>query len=52
MEYSEENNDQKTLLNQMEVDKEISNSNLKITQCANILANPKQLKSNSGFFYY
>ena len=34
----------------MEVDKEISNSNLKITQCANILANPEKLKSNSGFF--
>ena len=50
MDYSEENNDQKALLNQMDVDKEISNSNLKITQCANILANPEKLKSNSGFF--
>ena len=49
MEYSEENVDQ-SLLNQMEVDQDSSNSNLKITRCANVLTNPEQLKSNSGFY--
>ena len=50
MDYSEDNIDQSLLLNQIDVGKSDSNLNFKITQCANIITSPEQLKSNSGFF--
>ena len=48
MDYSNEDIAQKVLLNQIELEK--SSSNLKITQCTNVLTSPEQLQSNSGFF--
>ena len=48
LDYSNENIDQKELLNQIEVEK--SNSNLKITKCMNVFSSPEQLQTNSGFY--
>ena len=48
MDYSNDDIEQKVLLNQIDATK--SKSNLKIAQCTNIITSPEKLISNSGFF--